>query len=132
MSDRLDPLVFDDLVELREWARAMDRPLELVERAPDSDVYAVRAGHATAVCHVPICPDEATLRRLNAEHTGRWRVWRSLDEHGRPAAWVATNLGAAGAAMTLHETTPERLEEQMNAPPPAYGRALGTPSHEAG
>ncbi|MFW5415359.1 hypothetical protein J0910_01655 [Nocardiopsis sp. CNT-189] len=119
-----EPLRFDDLVTLGDWARAMDAAVELVEQAPDADVYAVRAVHTTAECRVPVPPDEAALRRLNTEHAGKWRVWRSLDDRGRPAAWVATNLGVPGAAPTLHETTPERLEARMQAPPPGFAGPL--------
>ncbi|MFW5420519.1 hypothetical protein J0910_28295 [Nocardiopsis sp. CNT-189] len=119
-----EPLRFDDFADLEDWARAMDAPVELVERAPDADVYAARADHATAECRVPVPQDEAALRRLNTEHAGRWHVWRSTNEFGRPVAWVATNLGVPGAAPTLHETTPERLEAQMGDPPRGFAGPL--------
>ncbi|MDA2809622.1 hypothetical protein O4J56_03120 [Nocardiopsis sp. RSe5-2] len=67
---------------------------------------------------------EATRKRLNTTFDGRWRVWRSRDDQGRPAAWVATNIGVPGAVPTLHETTPERLEAQMKNPPPGFAGPL--------
>ncbi|WP_017623195.1 hypothetical protein [Nocardiopsis chromatogenes] len=67
---------------------------------------------------------EAMRERLNTAYNGRWRVWRSRDDKGRPAAWVATNIGVPGAAPTLHETTPERLEAQMKNPPRGFAGPL--------
>ncbi|MDT0303545.1 hypothetical protein [Streptomonospora wellingtoniae] len=60
---------------------------------------------------------------------GRWRVWRSVDERGRHAAWCATNLDPASDRVpTLHATTLVGLARQLDNPPQAVG--LG-PSPEA-
>ncbi|MDA2805807.1 hypothetical protein [Nocardiopsis suaedae] len=118
------PLLFGDLADLFDWAIAVNTEVELADRTPTADVYVVRADRATAECRVPVAPEEATLRRLNSEFTGLWRVWRSTDGQGRPASWVATNIGVSRAVPTLHEPTPERLEAQMKAPPMGYGGPL--------
>ncbi|MFC7330837.1 hypothetical protein [Marinactinospora rubrisoli] len=61
---------------------------------------------------------EATLRRLQETYPG-WRIWRSRDHYGRPAAWLASNCGVPGAAPTLHGDTAEKLEAQLQSPPRA-------------
>lgn len=124
MSPAAEPIRFDDLADLYDWATAVEGRVELSERTPTADVYTVRSDHATAECRVPLTPEDAALRRLNAEHAGLWRIWRSSDEHGRPAAWVATNIGVPRAAPTLHETSLERLEARLKSPPPGFAGPL--------
>ncbi|MUL39705.1 hypothetical protein FZ103_00670 [Streptomonospora sp. PA3] len=62
--------------------------------------------------------DQATLERLNRQYPN-WKVWRSKDDRGRPAAWVATNKRGHDSvcAPTLHEPTAAKLEAQLQAPP---------------
>ncbi|GAB3440117.1 hypothetical protein GCM10027570_05290 [Streptomonospora sediminis] len=58
------------------------------------------------------------LDGLNETYADRWRVWRSVDEYGRHAAWCATNLDPAGDRVpTLHAHTLAELERQMADPP---------------
>lgn len=49
------------------------------------------------------------LARLQAEHTGRWKVWRT------PRYWMATAL-VDGVEPTLMEETPAALEARMCNP----------------
>ena len=76
--------------------------------------------------------DQQALDRLNAAHAGRWRIWRSRDEYGRPAAWVASNHGAPGASATLHAPTAAELEALLAAPPPGAGLGLPRPADGGG
>ncbi|MDA2810341.1 hypothetical protein O4J56_06790 [Nocardiopsis sp. RSe5-2] len=66
--------------------------------------------------------DQELLNQLNAAYHGRWRIWRSVGEDGAPAAWVATNIGVTDAAPTLHATTPERLQAELESPPARCAR----------
>ncbi|WP_017623711.1 hypothetical protein [Nocardiopsis chromatogenes] len=124
MNTAPEPLYFDDLADLVDWAHAVGAAVDLVEKAPDTDTYEVCSERLSAVCRVPVEPDESIRRWLNVAHAGRWHIWRSVDDRGRPAAWVATNLGVSGAAPTLHETTPERLKAAMGDPPRGFAGPL--------
>ncbi|MBB6174923.1 hypothetical protein HNR23_004983 [Nocardiopsis mwathae] len=71
----------------------------------------------------PPDPDVLALVRLNDKYPD-WKVWRSFDERGRPAAWVATNKTAGSdIAPTLHADTAEKLEAQLKNPGYAHGLA---------
>jgi|SRR5690606_4225572 len=72
--------------------------------------------------------DQQKLGRLNAAHAGRWKIWRSRDEYGRPAAWIASNTGVPGASATLHAATAAELEALLAAPPPGAGLGLPRPA----
>ncbi|MFC7326285.1 hypothetical protein [Marinactinospora rubrisoli] len=61
---------------------------------------------------------------MNAEYPN-WNVWRSVDDLGRPAAWVATNRTRDSLfAPTLHGDTAEKLEQQLRNPPLAAGLSV--------
>ncbi|MBB6001326.1 hypothetical protein [Streptomonospora salina] len=65
------------------------------------------------------------LDELNQAVAGRWRVWRSVDEHGRHAAWCATNIDPnSDRAPTLHARTVMELTRQMEDPPRRIRTAL--------
>ncbi|MGW8529115.1 hypothetical protein [Nocardiopsis sp. NPDC055824] len=61
------------------------------------------------------------LERLQEEHVGRWRVWRT------PRYWMASAL-VAGVEPTLMEESAGALEERLLAPGP-WGQQVraGTP-----
>ncbi|GAA3730377.1 hypothetical protein HDA32_005982 [Spinactinospora alkalitolerans] len=80
--------------------------------------------HATMRDAAGWVADDGTLERLNREYPN-WRVWRSRDDRGRSAAWVATNRTPGSPwAPTLHGDDAGLLEAQLQDPPPAYGRPL--------
>lgn len=65
------------------------------------------------------------LDDLDETFADRWRVWRSVDEYGRHAAWCATNTDpASDRAPTLHAHTLADLERQMADPPRRIRTAL--------
>ncbi|MBB6174198.1 hypothetical protein HNR23_004258 [Nocardiopsis mwathae] len=68
-------------------------------------------------------PDRPVIDRLNDRYPD-WKVWRSVDEHGQPAAWLASNKTAGPEfAPTLHADTADKLEAQLKDPGHAHGLA---------
>ncbi|GAA1980436.1 hypothetical protein GCM10009799_01970 [Nocardiopsis rhodophaea] len=69
-------------------------------------------------------PDRPVIDQLNDKYPD-WKVWRSVDDQGRPAAWLATNKTAGSEfAPTLHADSAEQLEAQLQNPGHAHGLAL--------
>ncbi|GAA1766318.1 hypothetical protein [Streptomonospora arabica] len=64
--------------------------------------------------------------QVGEDHDRYWRVWRSVDDHGRPAAWCASKKAGAPEewAPTLHAPTLAALEAQMASPPRRVRTAL--------
>lgn len=54
---------------------------------------------------------DSELDRLQAEHSTRWKVWRT------PRYWMATAL-VDGVEPTLMEESPDALEARMRNPGP--------------
>ncbi|GAB3488804.1 hypothetical protein [Nocardiopsis coralliicola] len=82
--------------------------------------------HARLPHSAPAEPDPVDEIQADylAEAFPGWRIWRTRDQHGRPAGWAASRTADDGIEPTLHASSSGELERLLESPGRRFGRPL--------